>query len=106
MIDFSLRDLEIIIEKRKKIDSNKSYTAKLFNGPIEKVIKKVGEEHAELIYAINQNDKKKLIHEFADLLYHLVVLSKILNISVNEIMDELLSRTKISGLVEKENRKK
>ena len=50
--------------------------------------------------------KKKLIHEFADLLYHLVVLSKISNISIDEIMDELLSRTKVSGLVEKENRKK
>ena len=106
MDNFSLRDLETIIENRKKMDSDKSYTAKLLNGPIEKIIKKVGEEQAELIYAINQNDKKKLIHEFADLLYHLVVLSKISNISIDEIMDELLSRTKISGLVEKENRKK
>ena len=73
---------------------------------LKKTIKKIGEESAELIYAINQNDKKKLIHEFADLLYHLVVLSKISNISIDEIMDELLSRTKLSGLVEKENRKK
>ena len=28
------------------------------NSPVEKTIKKIGEESAELIYAINQNDKK------------------------------------------------
>ena len=93
--------------KKEKILAKMSLTQpSLLNSPVEKTIKKIGEESAELIYAINQNDKKKLIHEFADLLYHLVVLSKISNISIDEIMDELLSRTKLSGLVEKENRKK
>ena len=106
MNNFTLKDLENIIEKRKNISKDQSYTASLLNSPVEKTIKKIGEESAELIYAINQNDKKKLIHEFADLFYHLVVLSKISNISIDEIMYELLSRTKISGLVEKENRKK
>ena len=106
MDNFTLKDLENIIEKRKNISKDESYTALLHNSPVEKTIKKIGEESAELIYAINQNDKKKLIHEFADLLYHLVVLSKISNISIDEIMDELMSRTKLSGLVEKENRKK
>ena len=105
MDNFTLKDLENIIDKRKNISKDESYTALLLNSPVEKTIKKIGEESAELIYAINQNDKK-LIHEFADLLYHLVVLSKISNISIDEIMDELLSRTKLSGLVEKENRKK
>ena len=68
--------------------------------------KKIGEESAELIFAASQKNKKKIIHEFADPTYHLLVLSKILNISFDQVMEELFSRTKSSGLVEKENRKK
>ena len=106
MNKFTLKDLEKIIEKRKKSSKEKSYTASLLNSPVEKTIKKIGEESAELILAASQKNKKKTIHEFADLTYHLLVLSKILNISFDEVMEELYSRTKSSGLVEKENRKK
>ena len=106
MNNFTLKDLEKIIEKRKNSSEEKSYTASLLNSPFEKTIKKIGEESAELIFAASQKNKKKTIHEFADLTYHLLVLSKILNISFDEVLDELFSRTKSSGLVEKENRKK
>ena len=106
MNKFTLKDLEKIIEKRKKSSKEKSYTSSLLNSPVEKTIKKIGEESAELIFAASQKNKKKTIHEFADLTYHLLVLSKILNISFDEVMEELFSRTKSSGLVEKENRKK
>ena len=106
MANFTLKDLEKIIEKRKNSSKEKSYTASLLNSPVEKTIKKIGEESAELIFAATQKNKKKLIHEFADLIYHLLVLSRILNISFDEVMEELFLRTKSSGLVEKENRKK
>ena len=106
MDNFTLKDLEKIIEKRKNKSKEKSYTASLLNSPVEKTIKKIGEESAELIFAATQKNKKKLIHEFADLIYHLLVLSKISNISLDEITEELFLRTKSSGLVEKENRKK
>jgi len=106
MNNFTLKDLEKIIEKRENSSKEKSYTALLLNSPVEKTIKKIGEESAELIFAASQKNKKKTIHEFADLTYHLLVLSKILNISFDEVLDELFSRTKSSGLVEKENRKK
>ena len=106
MDNFTLKDLEKIIEKRKNLSKEKSYTALLLKSPVEKTLKKIGEESAELIFAASQKNKKKIIHEFADLTYHLLVLSKILNISFDQVMEELLSRTKSSGLVEKENRKK
>jgi phosphoribosyl-ATP pyrophosphohydrolase len=106
MNNFTLKDLENIIKKRKDSSNEESYTASLLNSPVEKIIKKIGEESAELIFAATQKNKKKMIHEFADVIYHLFVLSRILNISVDDIMNELFLRTKSSGLVEKENRKK
>jgi phosphoribosyl-ATP pyrophosphohydrolase len=106
MNNFTLKDLENIIKKRKDSSNEKSYTASLLNSPVEKIIKKIGEESAELIFAATQKNKKKMIHEFADVIYHLFVLSRILNISVDDIMNELFLRTKSSGLVEKKNRKK
>ena len=47
MNNFTLKDLENIIEKRK-ILKDESYTALLLNSPVEKTIK-IGEESAELI---------------------------------------------------------
>ena len=43
MDNFTLKDLENIIEKRKNISKDESYTALLLNSPVEKTIKKIGE---------------------------------------------------------------
>ena len=40
MNNFTLKDLEKIIEKRKNKSKEKSYTASLLNSPVEKTIKK------------------------------------------------------------------
>ena len=49
--DFSLEDLEEIIEARKTEMPNNSYTTSLFNEGIKKITKKLGEEASEVIIA-------------------------------------------------------
>ena len=51
------------------------------------------------------NNKKEIIHEAADLLYHFLVLLEFKKISVNSVLKELEKRKKISGIKEKNNRK-
>ena len=50
-------------------------------------------------------DRKNIVHEASDLLYHFLVLLEFKKISIDSIMKELKRRQKISGIQEKKNRK-
>ena len=47
-----------------------------------------------------------MVHEAADLLFHYLVLLEKVNISLEEVVDELLSREGVSGFEEKRERKR
>lgn len=64
-----LLQLENILKKRKQDLPDKSYTADLFRGGVDRILKKVGEEAGEVIIAAKNSDKKELTHEVADLLF-------------------------------------
>ncbi len=83
--------LEDIINEREKI-SNKSYTSDLLRKGTDRISQKVGEEAIEVLIAANKNNKKQVIYESADLIFHLLVLWKKLNIKNNDIAEELLRR--------------
>ena len=57
-----------------------------------------------LIVASVKKKKKEIIGEAADTLYHMLVLLRSKNISINEVMTELASREGISGIEEKRKR--
>jgi phosphoribosyl-ATP pyrophosphohydrolase len=102
-------DLKIllkVIKKNKYKNYKKSYTASLFKKGSNGCIKKFQEESGELVDAFKKNNKKKIIHETADMLYHLLVLLELKKIKIFDIMLEIRERRKISGIVEKKNRKK
>ena len=90
--DFSLEDLEEIIEARKTEMPDNSYTTSLFNEGIKKITKKLGEEASEVIIASLAEKRSDLIYESADLIYHLLVLLANEDISLQEVVDELSSR--------------
>ncbi len=93
-IDYSLnvlKKLEETIKTRKSTMPEDSYTSTLFKEGKEKIYKKFGEEAIEVIVAEN---KERIIYETADLLYHLLVLLSLNNITLKEIMEELSSRRK------------
>jgi len=82
---------DIILERREKMPEG-SYTAYLFNKGLDKILKKVGEENAEVIIAAKNRDKAELVYETSDLLYHLLVLLVEQGVSLSEVFSELKSR--------------
>jgi phosphoribosyl-ATP pyrophosphohydrolase len=64
------------------------------------------EEARELAVSTKYSNKKSIVHEASDLLYHFLVLLEFKKISIPSIMKELKRRQRISGIQEKKNRKK
>ena len=75
---------------RKK--TKNSYTNKLIKLGPKKIAQKFGEESNELIIDYLKGSKQRTIEEASDVLYHLLVLLKSKNITLNEISKELLKR--------------
>lgn len=88
----TLDDLYEIIQQRKAESPEASYTAKLLNGDIDRVVQKVGEEAVEVVIASKNDDKNLLIGEMSDLYYHLLVLMAAKNITFADISLELERR--------------
>lgn len=101
---FTLLDLEAIVAERAAADPAASYTAGLLAGGIERAAKKLGEEAVEAVIAAVAGDRTALVAESADLLFHLMVVLRAHDISVQDVMDELERRTALSGLDEKASR--
>ena len=99
-----LERLDLTIQRKATESPNKSHTAKLLKKGTEKCAEKFGEEAIELIVASVKKKKKEIIGEAADTLYHMFVLLRSKNISINEVLTELASREGISGIEEKRKR--
>lgn len=90
-----------VIKIRSKADPQHSYVArKLARGRL-KCAEKFGEEAVETIIAAVGQDKRELIDESADVLFHLLVLWQVCGIKPKEVWQELEAREGISGLDEK-----
>ncbi|MBY5736984.1 phosphoribosyl-ATP diphosphatase [Rhizobium leguminosarum] len=104
MSGFSLSDLESIVAERSKASPEQSWTAKLMAAGQPKAAKKLGEEAIEAVMAAVTGDRDNLTYEAADVLYHLLVVLKIAEIPLENVMAELERRTAQSGLKEKASR--
>ncbi|MBQ9942378.1 MAG: bifunctional phosphoribosyl-AMP cyclohydrolase/phosphoribosyl-ATP diphosphatase HisIE [Christensenellaceae bacterium] len=87
-----LDELFAVITDRKNNPKEGSYTNYLFDKGIDKTLKKVGEEAAEVIIAAKNPDCSELRWEAADLLYHLMVLIAQKDMLPGEIYAELAGR--------------
>ena len=74
------------------LKNENSYTYKIINQDLDRITQKLGEEAIEVVIAAGSDKKKELINETADLLYHLLILLKKKNITLDEIADELINR--------------
>ena len=101
-----LERLDLTIQRKITNPPNNSYTVKLFKKGTEKCAEKFGEEAIELIVACVKKKKREIIKESADTLYHMCVLLRAKNISINEVLSELVSREGVSGIEEKRKRNK
>ena len=84
---------ELIKERKIKLPEN-SYTAKLFKEGENRIIQKVGEEAVETIIAAKNRDKKEIINEVSDLLYHLLVMLAESDIDLSDVVQNLEKRHK------------
>jgi phosphoribosyl-ATP pyrophosphohydrolase len=90
------RSLRAAMRTRKK-----SYTAQLFaNGP-DSILKKIGEETAELIMAGKEGKRLKVVWESTDVIYHVLVLLAFYGLSIEDVSQEMRRREGISGIDEK-----
>lgn len=87
-----LKELYSIITSRQKEMPEGSYTSYLFREGIDKILKKVGEESAEVIIAAKNRSKEEVVYETSDLIYHLLVMMVEQGVDLSDIYKELRSR--------------
>jgi phosphoribosyl-ATP pyrophosphohydrolase len=103
-----LDQLEQTILARKAAADEKSYTARLLAGGVEKIGGKIIEEAAEVVEAAGEEGeegRQHTIREAGDVLYHLLVLLAARDVKLAEVEAELAKRFGVSGLEEKASRK-
>lgn len=87
-----ISELEKIIAERESEMPEGSYTTYLFDKGVDKILKKVGEEAAEVIIAAKNRDPEELKWEAADLLFHLLVLLREQKLPLDEVLNALQKR--------------
>jgi len=103
-----LARLMAVIEDRKRERPPGSYTAELFGGGVDAIGAKLCEEAAELVEAARltgEDRSKAVIHEAADLVYHLLVMLAHCDTTFDAVEAELARRFGVSGIAEKASRK-
>jgi phosphoribosyl-ATP pyrophosphohydrolase len=92
--DEILDELFAVIEDRKETLPEDSYTASLFTH--EKgdnaALEKLGEEMTEFLLAAKDDDTEEMAHEAADIVYHLLVVLSMKEMTVDDLREELAKR--------------
>ena len=100
----TLSALEQIIADRQNADPGVSHTANMLSGGPQGCARKFGEEAIECVLAGGSGDRNGLVHEAADVLYHLLVLLRSNGVTLDQVMLELERRQGMSGVEEKRRR--
>lgn len=87
-----LNEVYDVVMSRKAEMPEGSYTTYLFTKGLDKILKKVGEEAAEVIIGAKNRSREEVTYEAADLLFHLTVLLAEQDIKPEEIFKELSRR--------------
>ncbi len=85
-------ELENIIEDRYNNPVESSYINKLRGKGLNKIAQKVGEEGVETVIAALNETENDFINEASDLVFHLLVLMREKNVSLDVIAKNLASR--------------
>jgi phosphoribosyl-AMP cyclohydrolase / phosphoribosyl-ATP pyrophosphohydrolase len=81
-----------VICDRKANPTAGSYTHKLLEGGDNKILKKIGEEAAEVVMACKDDDPDQIAGEVADLLYHSLVALAHHNVDLKAVYRKLQDR--------------
>jgi len=81
-----------IIEDRKREKPASSYTVHLMDSGENLILRKIGEETLEVLFAAKDEGQQRLIEESADLIYHLWVLLSFKGVTLDQVKSELALR--------------
>ena len=101
-----LHRLSETLASRRHADPETSYTAKLFAGGPDSILKKIGEESAELIMAAKDGKRLNIVWESTDVIFHVLVLLAYYGLSIEDVSQEMRRREGVSGIDEKKSRAK
>ena len=106
-----LSQLMVLIEDRREKMPPDSYTTRLLEGDLLESVARIGakirEEADELIEAAAvPEDRAHVVHEAADLVFHLLVMLARCDVPLADVEAELARRFGTSGLQEKASRTK
>jgi phosphoribosyl-ATP pyrophosphohydrolase len=87
-----IEELFQIIQDRKAVQPQDSYTSFLLQEGKEAILKKIGEETVEVILAATGEGKQRVVEETADLFYHSLVLLSAMDLTLEDVQDELRKR--------------
>ncbi|NIL96630.1 MAG: phosphoribosyl-ATP diphosphatase [Planctomycetales bacterium] len=101
-----LSRLADVIDRRYRERPDGSYTTLLFNSGLANMVGKFAEEAAELVEAAAAVPQRgeRVRHEAADLLFHLLVVLRACQVSLDDVWAELARREGQSGLAERKSR--
>lgn len=85
-------ELYQVIQERKQQGPDGSYTRYLMENGEDSILRKIGEEALEVIFAAKSEGNIRLVEETADLIYHLFVLLSFKDIQLTQVKDELRNR--------------
>lgn len=87
-----LQDLYDVIVDRRDNPREASYTSSLLEQGENAVLRKFGEEATELMLAAKDDEQEEIVHESADIVYHLLVLMAANDVEFDALMEELEER--------------
>jgi len=92
--DDVLDEVFAVIEDRKEHLPEDSYTASLFTHEKGEnaALEKLGEETTEFVLAAKDGEGDELAHEAADIVYHLLVLLAMHDLTLGDLREELAKR--------------
>ena len=99
-----VRLAQILATRRDSATGEKSYTRSLLDAGMPKILAKIAEESGELAAELPAGDDDKVVHETADLLFHVMVGLTARKIPIERVFAELVRRFGTSGHVEKASR--
>jgi phosphoribosyl-ATP pyrophosphohydrolase/phosphoribosyl-AMP cyclohydrolase len=101
-----IEQLDRVLQARRDSSSEKSYTKSLLDAGMPKILAKIAEEHGELAAELPAGEDGKVIHETADLFFHVMVGLTARGIPIERVLDEFVRRFGTSGHTEKAARPK
>jgi len=89
----TINEIYALIKNRQENTPEGSYVVSLLSDR-DRLIQKIGEEATEVVIAAKNNNQQRRIEELTDLLFHSVVLWAALDVTPEDIYNELDKRKK------------